>query len=124
MRNYNAQTFAEYLASAPLESRAKLQELRTVIMTAIPEAEESIKWGIPFYTYHGLLAGFSVFKSYLSFGFNDVLEEKYLKVLQTDGYRTGKKTIHINFDQKIPVDVITSILHAKAKSNHPGFGLI
>jgi uncharacterized protein len=45
-----------------------MQEMRAVIKSAVPKAEESIKRGIPFYMYHGMLAGFSVFKSHVSFG--------------------------------------------------------
>jgi uncharacterized protein YdhG (YjbR/CyaY superfamily) len=38
-------------------------------------------------------------------------------MLDKEGYRTGKKTIQIGFDQKVPTTVIKQILQAQAKIN-------
>lgn len=35
-------------------SRDLLQRLRDIVKTTVPQAEESIKYTVPFYTYHGL----------------------------------------------------------------------
>jgi uncharacterized protein YdhG (YjbR/CyaY superfamily) len=81
------------------------------------QAEEGISWGVPFYKYHGVLAGFAAFKNHVGFGFADVLQSKYRKMLEKKGYITGKKTIQIKFDQKVPTTAIKQILKAKAKMN-------
>lgn len=117
MRNYLAENVDEYIENAPKEAQPKLNEIRSVIKSTIPQAEESISWGVPFYKYHGLLAGFSTFKNHISFGLAFVLDSKDREMLAEKGYVTGKKIIQIKFDQKVPVEEIKQILKAKAKMN-------
>lgn len=117
MRNYSAKDVDSYLAGSPEESRPHLTKLRKLITSTIPDVEEGISWGVPFYKYHGLLAGFAPFKNHVSFGLAFLLESNVRKTLEEKGYTTGKKTIQIRFDQKVPVSVIKQIIKAKAKMN-------
>ncbi len=117
MQNYSAKNVDEYIASAPKEARPKLRELRAAIKSAVPKAEEGISWGVPFYKYHGLLAGFVAVKNHVDFGLAFALEGKDREMLEKKGYLTGKKTIQIKFDQKVPAATITQIVKAKAKTN-------
>lgn len=117
MRNYKAKDVDEYIAGSDGKARPILKEIRKVIKSTIPEAEERISWGVPFYRYYGLLAGFSVFKNHASFGLAFTLQEKDRKVLEEKGYKTGSKTIQIRFDQKVPAVVIKKILKEKARAN-------
>ena len=113
MKNYLAKNVDDYIATAPKEAQLKLRELRATIKSAAPKAEEGISWGVPFYKYHGVLAGFSVFKDHVSFGFADLLQSKDRKILEEKGYVTGKKTIQIKFDQKVPTTTIKQILKGR-----------
>jgi uncharacterized protein YdhG (YjbR/CyaY superfamily) len=117
MKNYLAKNVDEYIASAQKEARSKLREIRAVIKSAVPKAEEGISWGVPFYKYHGVLAGFAALKNHVDFGLVTVLQSKDRKILEERGYMTGKKTIQIRFDQKVPITLIKKILKAKAKMN-------
>jgi uncharacterized protein YdhG (YjbR/CyaY superfamily) len=117
MRNYKVKNVDAYIASSPEETRPHLKELRKIITSTIPNVEEGISWGVPFYKYHGVLAGFAPFTNHVDFGLAFVLESKERKMLEEKGYTTGKKTIKIRFDQKIPTTVIKQIIKAKAKSN-------
>lgn len=117
MKNYSAKDVDSYIASSDREAHPKLKEIRKIIKSTIPKAEEKISWGVPFYRYHGLLAGFAAFKNHVSFGLVTVLQSKDRKMLEEKGYTTGKKTIQIKFDQKVPTTAIKQILKAKAKMN-------
>ena len=117
MKNYGAKDVDSYIASSAIESRPKLKEIRKIIRSTVPKAEEKISWGIPFYKYHGLLAGFAVFKNHVTFGLAFVLQSKDRTMLEKKGYMTGKKTIQIRFDQKMPTAAIQRILKAKARMN-------
>ena len=117
MRNYGAKDIDSYIAGANPEARPTLEELRKVIKAAVPEAEEGISWGVPFYKYRGLLAGFAAFKNHVSFGLAFVLDSNDREALEKQGYATGEKTVQIRFDQKVPAAVIKQILKAKAKLN-------
>lgn len=92
-----------------------MKELRKIIKSTVPEAEESISWGVPFYKYHGLLGGFAAFKNHIDFGLAFTLDDKIRETLAEKGYKTGKKTVQIRFDQKVPSGVIKQILKAKMK---------
>ncbi|MBC7868686.1 DUF1801 domain-containing protein [Candidatus Saccharibacteria bacterium] len=120
MRNYSAEDVDSYIASSEPEARPTLEDLRKIIKSTIPQAEESISWGVPFYKYHGLLGGFAVFKNHVSFGLAFVLESKDREELAEKGYTTGKKTVQIKFDQPVPTTAIRQILKAKAKTNEAG----
>ena len=117
MKNYSAKDVDAYIASSAREARPKLKEIRKIIKSTIPQAEEKISWGVPFYKYRGLLAGFATFKNHVTFGLVTVLQSKDRKMLEEKGYTTGKKTIQIRFDQKVPTTAVKQILKAKAKMN-------
>jgi uncharacterized protein len=117
MKNYLAKNVDEYIASAPKEARSKLREIRAAIKSAVPKAEEGISWGVPFYKYHGVLAGFAALKNHVDFGLAFALQSKDREMLGKTGYITGKKTIQIKFDQKVPTTAIRQMLKAKAKMN-------
>jgi len=117
MRNYKAKDVDEYIANSEPESRSTLKEIRKVIKSTIPKAEEGISWGVPFYKYHGLLGGFAVFKNHVSFGLAFALQNDVRKMLEKKGYATGSKTVQIRFDQKVPATAIKQILKTKAKMN-------
>ncbi len=117
MKNYSAKNVGEFIKSAPKEARAKLKEVRVVVKSAVPKAEESISWGVPFYKYHGLLAGFTASKNNVLFGLAFVLQNKDRIALHKKGYETGKKTVRIYFDQKVPTKEIKQMLKAQAKTN-------
>lgn len=116
-RNYSAKDVDAYIAGSAEKARPKLKELRQIIKSTIPGVEEKISWGVPFYRYKGLLAGFAALKNHVSFGLVTVLQDKERKILEKKGYKTGKKTIQIKFDQETPTTAIKQILKAKAKMN-------
>ena len=76
MKNYKAKNVDAYIASAAKDARPKLKELRKIVKAAVPKAEEGISWGIPFYKYHGALAGFTPCKHYVLFGLAFALQNK------------------------------------------------
>lgn len=117
MRNYIAASVDEYIASAEPAAGPTLRSLRELVKSTVPAATESISWGVPFYKYHGLLAGFSVFTSHVSFGLAFALDDEIRAKLAEKGYKTGSKTVQIKFDQLIPTAEIKQILIKRAKEN-------
>lgn len=117
MKNYNAKNVDEYIASAEPEAKPKLKEIREIIKSTVPKVEEGISWGVPFYKYQGVLAGFVALKHHVDFGLVTVLESKDREMLEKKGYKTGKKVIQIRFDQKVPAAIIKQILKVKVKTN-------
>lgn len=117
MRNYVAKNVDEYINSADERARPTLIELRRIMLESVSEVGEQISWGIPFYRYHGLLAGYSVFKNHATFGLAFVFSDLQRKAFEEKGYTTGKKTVQIRYDQAVPTALISKMLKERAKLN-------
>ncbi|HEX8307062.1 MAG TPA: YdeI/OmpD-associated family protein [Allosphingosinicella sp.] len=56
-------------------ARPILEHLRFAVRSACPEAEETMKWGMPHFLYKGrMLAGMAAFKAHATFGFRRAKE--------------------------------------------------
>lgn len=58
-----------YIAKAQPFARPILRHVRAVVHAACPSVTETIKWGMPTFEYHGILAGMAAFKAHATFGF-------------------------------------------------------
>ena len=117
MKKPKAKDVDVYIAAAGRDAQATLNEVREVIKSAIPKAEESISWNVPFYRYCGHLAGFAVYKNHVSFGFCADLSSDDRDEFEGKGYKAGRKTVQLPFDQPVPVALIKRILKANARAN-------
>jgi uncharacterized protein YdeI (YjbR/CyaY-like superfamily) len=58
-----------YIAKSAPFAQPILHHLRGVVLEAVPDAEEAIKWSRPFFLYRGIILGnISAFKEHCSFG--------------------------------------------------------
>ena len=58
-----------YIDAAPDFAKPILAHLRALVHRACPEVEETLKWRMPTFLYHGLLCGMAAFNKHVSFGF-------------------------------------------------------
>ncbi len=58
-----------YIARSEPFARPILKHLRKLVHATCPDVEETLKWGMPSFTYHGILCGFAAFKNHATFGF-------------------------------------------------------
>jgi uncharacterized protein YdeI (YjbR/CyaY-like superfamily) len=58
-----------YIADAPDFARPILIHLRELVHRNCPQVEETLKWRMPTFMYHGMLAGMAAFRQHCSFGF-------------------------------------------------------
>jgi uncharacterized protein YdeI (YjbR/CyaY-like superfamily) len=56
-----------YIEQAEPFAQPILKHLRRVIHEAVPEVEETTKWGMPFFEYRGVLCGIASFKHHATF---------------------------------------------------------
>jgi uncharacterized protein YdeI (YjbR/CyaY-like superfamily) len=57
-----------YIAKAAEFAKPILSHLRKLVHAACPAAEETIKWGMPHFQYHGLFGHMAAFKAHCAFG--------------------------------------------------------
>jgi len=58
-----------YISTSADFAKPILKHLRKLVHKACPEAEETIKWGMPFFDYLGILCHMASFKQHCAFGF-------------------------------------------------------
>jgi uncharacterized protein YdhG (YjbR/CyaY superfamily) len=100
-------TIDEYIAAAPKEAQAKLQELREILKAAAPSAKENIKWGQPVLETNRILFSFSAYTSHLNFMPTRSTLEHFTEELAE--YNTGKDTIQFSYDKPLPIALIKKI---------------
>jgi uncharacterized protein YdhG (YjbR/CyaY superfamily) len=110
-------TVAEYIAAAAPAARPMLRQLRATIRTAVPDAEEKLSYGMPYYSFHGRLAYFAAFTSHVSYFVMPrpaVLGKHAARIAP---YRTSKATLRFPLGTKLPVALLRSIVKAVAAEN-------
>ncbi|MEW6722842.1 MAG: DUF1801 domain-containing protein [Candidatus Micrarchaeota archaeon] len=104
-----------YIAASPEGARAKLVQIRKLIKSAAPKAEERISYGMPYYGYHGRLAYFRLAKSHIGLYIPPPVIAMHRKELA--GYGTATATIRFPIDKTLPVALIKKLVRARAKLN-------
>jgi uncharacterized protein YdhG (YjbR/CyaY superfamily) len=122
MKASKAKTVEAFVAEAPAEARPVLEQIRTVIKTAVPEVEETMGYGKPYYKYHGWMTGITLYTKHLGVEIWGGLSDQDREMLEALGHKTGSKNFQIQYDQKVPVELLTRLVKAQAKRNklaHP-----
>lgn len=105
----------DYIAQAPKEVQEKLQELRAVIKSTAPSAQERISYGMPYYDYKGRLVYFQLWKKHIGFYIPTPVLEEHTSELK--GYETTKATVRFPLDEELPLDLIKKLVQARVRKN-------
>lgn len=100
-------TIAEYIRAAPLEGQPHLRRLHAILKSVAPKAEETIKWGTPFFVEPRFLFAFSAHKKHCSFAPVAAVMEAFRKDLEK--HKTTKCLIQFTYDQPLPEDLIREV---------------
>ena len=105
----------EYIAKAPKEVRGKLKELRAIIKSAAPKAEERISYGMPYYRYKGRLVYFRLSRAHIGLYVPTPVIEEHKSELKD--YETAKATVRFPLEAKLPLALIKKLVKARVKKN-------
>ncbi len=100
-------TIDEYIESQDPAARPKLREIRAVIRSAVPDAEERISWSMPTYWKGRNLIHFAAFKNHIGLypgGEATTVFEKEL-----EGFGVSKGTIRLPYEKDLPAELIGEI---------------
>ena len=100
-------TVGDYVQAAPKEARKKLREMRACIRRAAPRAEESLKWGMPAFSYRRILITFAAFRRHIGFYPTPSAVSAFRKDLSR--FKTAKGSIQFPLDQPLPLSLIRKI---------------
>ena len=102
----------EYIGTFPEDVQKILEELRTTIKTAAPDAEETISYNIPTFKLNGkYLIYFAGWKSHISIYPIPIGSESFNK--QVAKYSEGKGTLKFPMDKPLPLKLITKMVKLK-----------
>ena len=115
MKSESAKSIDGYIKQFPQNIKALLEQIRSAIGKAAPEATEKISYGIPTFYYNGNLVHFAAFKNHIGFFPTPSAIQTFQKEL--NGYRTSKGTVQFPLGDPLPVKLIERIVKFRVKEN-------
>lgn len=100
-------SITEYINAAPKEARKKLREIRACIRTSAPGATESLKWGMPAFSYRRILVTFAAFKRHIGFYPTPSAVKAFAKDLSK--FATARGSIQFPLEKPLPLPLIRKI---------------
>lgn len=100
-------SITEYINAAPKEARQKLREMRACIRAAAPEAKESLKWGMPAFSYQRILVTFAAFQHHIGFYPTPSAVRAFADELSK--FVTAKGSIQFPLEKPLPLRLIRKI---------------
>ncbi len=105
----------EYIASCPEETRKILEEIRSIIKTAAPQAYEKISYQMPTFDLKGNLVHFAAHKNHIGFYPTPSGIEKFKQELSA--YESSKGAVQFPLDKPIPFGLISKIVAFRVQEN-------
>lgn len=110
-----AENVDKYIADFPSDVQKLLEQMRSAIKNAAPQADETISYAIPTYKLNGMLVYFAGYANHIGFypgaagiaAFADELSD----------YKTSKGTVQFPIDQPLPLKLVTKIVKFRVKQN-------
>jgi uncharacterized protein YdhG (YjbR/CyaY superfamily) len=114
----------DYMAALPEDRRAVMEQLRSTIRAAAPDATEAIAYNMPAFRLDGrFLVSYEAFTHHYSiFPWSDAVVAELGGELEP--YAVGKGTIRFPADGPIPLDLVARVVEIRnrevAAELHPG----
>ena len=101
------QTIDEYIAVQDETVRPKLNEVRAILRSALPDAQERISWSLPTYWKGQNLIHFAASKKHI--GIYPGGEATTVFAEELAGIDVSKGTIRLPYDKELPAELIKKI---------------
>jgi len=109
-------TVSEYINAAPKQAREKLREMRECIREAAPGATESLKWGMPAFSYGRILVTFAAFRNHIGFYPTPSAVKAFEKDLSK--FKTAKGSIQFPLENPLPLALIRKITAFRVRESN------
>src|SRR6202140_5783738 len=100
-------SITEYINAAPKEAQKKLREMRGCIRTSAPGAKESLKWGMPSFSYRRILVTFAAHQHHIGFYPTPSAVRAFAKDLAK--FPTAKGSIQFPLEKPLPLSLIRKV---------------
>lgn len=101
------QNIDEYIAAQAPAVQPKLREMRAILQTALPDAQERIAWSMPTYWKGRNIIHFAAAKKHIGLYPGGEATTVFAEELQ--GFDVSKGTIRLPYDRELPRELIETI---------------
>lgn len=108
-------TVEEYIAAFPKEIQEILENMRSIIKSAAPKAEEMISYNMPAFQLDKMLVYYAAWHSHIGFYPTASGIEEFKEDLSK--YENSKGAIKFPIDKPLPASLITKIVKFRVKEN-------
>lgn len=108
-------TVDEYLAGLPADVREIMEQVRTAIRRAAPDAQETIRYQIPTFEQGGPLVHFAAHARHIGFYPTPSGIERFQAELSA--YEGAKGSVRFPLDQPMPLELIGRIVRFRVEEN-------
>jgi uncharacterized protein YdhG (YjbR/CyaY superfamily) len=115
MERSPAKNIDDYIERFPKDIQKMLEEMRTTIQKAAPQAEEAIKYAMPTFVLNGNLVHFAAFKNHIGFYPAPQGIEEFKKELAK--YNGSKGAVQFPLDKPLPLALVSKIVKFRVKKN-------
>ncbi len=106
-----------YLEEVPEERRAALARLRQLCLETLEEYDEGMAYGMPVYLKNGVgEVAFASQRNYISLYIKTEVVEEHREALAAAKIKVGKSCINLPKPDRIPFDLVQSLLVATVNS--------
>jgi uncharacterized protein YdhG (YjbR/CyaY superfamily) len=109
------ENFEEYIIPFPAETQKQMEQIRTIIKEAAPQAEEVISYGMPSFRLNGRLLYFAAYRNHIGFYPMASAIEAFKSSLSD--YKWAKGSIQFPLSKPVPVDLISDIVKFRVQQN-------
>lgn len=103
-----------YIAAFPSDVQALLEQIRMIVQEVVPQAEETISYGMPTFTLHGhYLVYFAAYKKHIGLYPAPTGVAEFQEALAH--YGAGKGTLKFLLKQPMPFDLIRRFVAFRAR---------
>ena len=103
----------EFIAGYPRDVQVILQQIRTTITKAAPDAEEAIKYQIPTFVLNGNLVHFAAFKNHVKFYPTSSGIEEFKEALSP--HEDGRGSVRFPINKPVPLSLIDQIVKFRVR---------
>jgi uncharacterized protein YdhG (YjbR/CyaY superfamily) len=106
----------DYITRQPEKYRAALEELRSIVKSLVPDAEELFSYQVGCFKHHQMLVGIGVTKEFCSLYTMSPPLVKQMKE-ELKGMKVSGATIHFPPNEALPAELIRKIVIARIREN-------
>lgn len=117
MAKTDFKTIQDYHATFDGETLLRMQTIRGIILSVVPEVEETISYQIPCFKYNGYLIYYAAYAKHISLSYP--FSQAFLTEFATElkAYKTSKSAIQIPLNKPLPIEMIKQIILFRKNEN-------